>query len=153
MIVVTLSQPEMIIGSSWGKKRNQYSTERGHVPLNNQPTDKVLSNDIFGSLCELAACKYLNVYWEPTMFEPVDIKPNIQIRGSTNKHGDLIIRFKDDPSHKFILVTQGSQSNIFLIIGWIMGEEGKKSTYLKAHAGRPPAYFIPQYKLNQFNHI
>ena len=41
-------------------------------------------------------------------------------------------------------------SPTFKVCGWIKGVDGKSEEFAQSPNGRPPAFFVPQHRLNKF---
>lgn len=79
-------------------------------------------------------------------FKGADVADSsIQIRCTTWTDGKLIVRNEDADEALFVLII--SQGDKVFCPGCMKGSDAKKSEWLKAPVGRPPAYFVPQSKL------
>jgi len=133
------------------KMRNKISIANNRKPFNGAPSDSEateLELNIMGVTAEIAVAKSLNKYWAPEFIDLLDydIHPNIQVRATKYKTGNLIVNPKDNDHHKFYLViVNGSEFNI---VGWEYGGLCKKEEYYQNKGnGRPPTFFVPQEKL------
>jgi hypothetical protein len=63
----------------------------------------------------------------------------------------LIVRPNDDDDARWILVT--GQCPVYRVHGWIRGRDAKRHEWLRNHAGRPPAYFVPAYELKAISDL
>lgn len=98
---------------------------------------------IEGAAGELAAAKYLGVYWSAPVntYSTGGDVGDLQVRTRSRHDYDLIIREKDRDEDRFILVT--GKTPHFRLRGWLTGAEAKTPQYLKEYGGRSPAWFVP----------
>jgi len=156
---VTLTQEEMEIAAMVGCRRRSESKSmaRGDKHgLGNDGKKPYSDNsdfwgmDIEGAAAEMAYCKFRDKFWSGSVnsFKKADCGQNVQIRSTHHETGSLIIR-SDDSDDDFYVLLVGT-SPTFRVCGWIKGTDGKSEEFTRAPNGRPPAFFIPQHKLNEF---
>lgn len=102
-----------------------------------------------GALGEMAACKALGVFWDGsvnTYRTRPDIPPNIQVRtrplDDERTQYDLIVRSSDKTTDNFVLVA--GQRNVFIVRGWIGGEEARRDEWSRNYGGHERAWFVPR---------
>jgi hypothetical protein len=107
---------------------------------------------IEGACGELAAAKYLDLYWDGSVdtFKANDL-PLIQVRTRSRHDYELLVRPEDDDEAIWVLVT--GQSPCFWLRGWLMGRECKRFEWVREHGGRPPAYFVPTLGLRPISQL
>jgi hypothetical protein len=110
-------------------------------------------DNIQGACGELAFAKFKGIYWDGSVNKmghpdfiingnPVEIK-------TTNKNNGLIVRPDTPVKYCFVLV-KGKIPN-FNIVGWISGKDARSlGKFTDNGNGRPPAYFVPEDRLNKF---
>lgn len=100
-----------------------------------------------GASGETAFAKSMNFYYSGSVntYKTGGDVGRIQVRTRSKHDYDLLIRSNDKDDDIFVLVT-GLSPN-FLVHGYILGVDAKRQEYLQDHGNRPPAYFVPQYKL------
>jgi len=106
---------------------------------------------IEGACGEMAAAKYLNCYWNGSFntFRTGGDVGNLQVRTRRLHWYDLIVREADRDEDYFVLVTGVTPH--FFIRGYIQAKKAKtmKECWKTVGIGkRPPAWFIPEKKLN-----
>ena len=129
----------------------QRSRARGYNHANvrqRSPLQRAI-DDINGHCGEIAFCRYLGVDWTPEMdafHNKADILDLYEIRTTHHDSGSLIIRDDDRADRCFVLVTGNIQEppRTMKIRGWIWGNEGKKSEYIRNPHGHRPSWFVPQ---------
>jgi hypothetical protein len=152
MIEVILNNVELMVAAQVGSMRRVASIQR---KLNNKlhSAKSEWAMDIDGAASEMAAAKYLNIYWVPTVNagKAADVA-GFQVRSTNHEHGKLVIRENDVKNEKYILVI--SQPPTFKIIGWIWANDAKNEKYW-----RPPddtgggAWWVPQAVLEPMERI
>lgn len=152
-MIIELDKQEMWIAEKVGEGRHNYAVSKGIKNAGGQTLDDRLMN-VIGAQAEMAVCKALNKYWNPTVgrIDAADIPPNIQIRCTTRREGRLYVLPKHKDTDVYILVIK--ENNKFDIVGWIHGKDAKQEKYLVknfAPGSRPEhdIYWIPQSNLNK----
>lgn len=124
---------------------NHASTyERSHV--------KRLEEEYVGACAELAAAKFLNRYWYPsinTFHNTPDLAPNVEIRSSVNPEASLIVR-DNDPDDRWYVLVVGTPP-VMTIAGCMQGKEAKNPEWLRNPRNLRPSYFVPQSALRKAN--
>lgn len=110
-------------------------------------------DNIQGACGELAFAKFKGIYWDGSVNKMGH--PDFIIKGfsieikTTNKNNGLIVRPDTPVEYRFVLV-KGRTPN-FNIVGWISGEDARNvGEFTDNGNGRPPAYFVPEDRLNKF---
>ncbi len=138
---VTLTWQEVANGALVGVQR-RISSKRKNL------TDKLVHGsawdvDIEGACGELAACKALGVYWNPSVdvYNVPDIPPDIDVK--TTATGQFIVKPHYIDSRRYLFV-QGAAPT-YKVVGWIFGCEAKRIDWHKTQReDYPAAYFVPQ---------
>lgn len=120
------------------------SLQEGRPLMYGQP-DFDWTNNIEGTMAEMAVAKALGIYFAPKrpQHQDPDLGTDIQVRWTPKPDNSLIVRQSDPKSHRFILVTGKAPS--FTLHSWLLGAEAMQSSYWFApNNGRPPAWFVPQ---------
>jgi hypothetical protein len=147
-IDVELSEEEIAQATGIGVRRHRNSA--GYQMKHGVSPEVALNIDITGSLGELAFCKAVGFVWPATVdhFKLADVSHNIQVRTAVCKarkppdgFGTLIVRADDDDRDNFVLVV-GNPPH-YRVMGWIPGGFAKQDRWIKAHADRPDAWFVP----------
>jgi hypothetical protein len=100
--------------------------------------------NIEGAAGELAVAKALDRHWGMPLntFRVGGDVGDLQVRTRSKHHYELLVRPHDRDEDIFILVT--GRSPYFRVHGFMIGAQAKREQWLRAHAGRPPAFFVPQ---------
>jgi hypothetical protein len=144
-IWIDLSETEMIHAALVGALRHWDSITNERVDAYGcEGEDNSLARHINGAGGELAVAKLSGKYWGGHIgtFKGSDIGRGVQVRTRSRHDWDLIVREHEADDQAFVLVT--GQAPHFAVRGWIMGADAKSPAWLKAHGGRPPAFFVPQ---------
>ena len=102
-----------------------------------------------GVMCEFSASKALRIPFRETRLGEPDLDPDIQVRGRTRHHYDLIVHHpkEDDPNQRFVLVTHDARHPNFCLRGWLYGRECQYRRFWLDPTGTRPAFFVPQWRL------
>lgn len=107
-----------------------------------------LGDELSGACGEFVVAKYLGIPWPDSVDiyafgRHPDLPPDWQVRTRARADADLVIRPKDDPGQRFVLVTGAGPE--FRIRGCIRGRAGMRIDYYadRGNYGRP-AYWVPQ---------
>lgn len=102
---------------------------------------------IEGACGEMALAKALGLYWNGSVntFKMGGDVGNFQVRTRSQHNYELLIR-PDDPTDVIWWLVTGKAPR-YIVQGWIQGIDAKHPDWLRAHGGRPPAYFVPHNKL------
>jgi hypothetical protein len=158
VIEVYLSSTELRLANTAGTDRFIAYVEdkerRGQpvVPYRGGGPDpkRGVQNNFIGGCCESAVAKWRNHYWSGRLGEY--FKPDVgelQVRGNSEKWGDLTLHNEDLDHEKFILVLADRLPR-FTIFGWLFAKEGKhKHWWRTATRGKNPydksfAYWVRQ---------
>lgn len=147
---ITLTWYEVELAKLVGRLRRENSRKRKNQRGLEDEEDALLAMDIEGAAGEIAVARAINRYWHGSVNAPKsapDIGASIQVRTTKHENGSLILVDRDLDDHVYFLAI-GEMPN-YRIAGYIVGTDGKKKEYIRAPAGRPPAYFVPQNKLSQ----
>ena len=148
---VKLSWHEVAEAARAGIQRRIHALRKERRAVYGDP-DRYWDTDIEGCAAERAVAKAYNLYWEPVVENPEELRGDVgmgmralQVRSTTRKDGRLIVHERDNDEHAFVLVVGCIPE--FEIKGWIMGVDAKQEHFLFKGDGRP-AFFVPQDKLN-----
>ncbi len=146
-MIITLSWYEIIFGASVGIRRRVESLRGKHTDRHGG--EPLWNEDIEGALAEMVVAKARGKYWNGGVgtYKGGDVG-NVQVRYTPLADGSLILRKGDSPDSRYVLVT--GQAPTYNVIGWIDGHDGMKPEFVWAPNGRPPAYFVPQNRLENF---
>lgn len=138
---VTLTAHEMAT-AAWVGVRRQVESKRKGLQDKHGFSGDGWGMHIEGAGGEMALAKYLGVYWDGSVntFKRDDL-PGIQVRTRSSHGYELLVRPADSKDEVFVLVT--GQMPSYRIRGWIRGADAMRLEWLKAHGGRPPAFFVP----------
>lgn len=105
--------------------------------------DKTWDRHVEGACGELAAAKCLGLFWTGAVgnLRATDVGP-YQVRTRAKYHNDLILHESDANDQAFILVA--GHAPTYRVVGWILGQDGKRAEYWGDPAGGRPAFFVPQ---------
>ena len=110
---------------------------------------KRLEEETIGACGEIAFQKYRGKFFVPsvnTFHREADVDENIEIRGTANPKGRLIVRENDDDNKVYIFtIVYGDK---VVLMGWIWGRDAKKEQFLDNPDKRREAWFVPVGKLN-----
>ncbi len=142
---VTLTWQEVASGALVGAQR-RISSKRKNL------TDRLIHGsawdvDIEGACGELAACKALRVYWNPSVdvFNVPDIPPDIDVKATAS--GQFIVKPHYIDSRRYLFV-QGTAPT-YKVVGWIFGYEAKHAEWFTTQrADYPKVYFVPREALH-----
>jgi len=113
-----------------------------------QPQQRRMLDNEQGYCAELSVSLLTGLPWQANegyQKGAPDVGNYIQVRYSHYQKGHLLVRPKDPKEHLYVLVT--ATGRIYTLWGGLWGIEAMNDDYLKAPADRPPAYFVPQDKL------
>lgn len=145
--LVTLTSQEVGSGVRIGGLRQYFALQQNKKDAYGYDGENGWQLNIEGALGEIAAAKFLNIYWDGSVntWKANDLK-DIQVRTRSKDYYDLIVRDNDSNDSIYILVI--GKNGVYNVIGWINGKDAKKQEWKKTHGDRPAAYFVPQNKLN-----
>jgi hypothetical protein len=141
---IVFTEDEVMWGHTVAVLKRSISLTRGYRPRYGYDGDPGLS-EVGGVFAEMAAAKYLNRYWMPSLRFQRNGEHDVdryEVRGTNRRDGCLILRPEDADNSWFILVV-GSPPHV-QIVGWILGGAGKRDEWRRQPNGRPAAYFVPQ---------
>ena len=121
-----LTAREMILGAFVGIMRSVEDMAKGYKPAYGaKANDWQIS--IEGTLGEMAAAKWLGVYWQgATVFRGCDL-PGVEVRTRSRHHYELIVHPKDRDDAKFLLLT--GAAGRYVVRGWILGKDAKREEW------------------------
>lgn len=141
-IRIVLSDLELRYGRAVGRERHAEA-----LRLDRQDAHDFVGDPeeihIAGALGELACAKALNLYYVPTVntFQRGgDVGP-YQVRTRSELRFQLMVRTNAVDDDIYVLVRGDSACH--LVVGWIRAGDAKRPEWLHPHAGREPAYFVP----------
>jgi hypothetical protein len=139
-IKVTLTESEMLEAAIAGVYRSVEDRAAGRKEAHGQET-LGYDRSILGCFGERAVAKEFNLYWPGKgVFGERDVGP-FEVRTRSLHSYDLIVRKKNKDEDMYVLVT--GKGPDFWIRGWKFGDESKQKKWIRTHANRPPAYFVP----------
>ena len=146
---VTLTNYELFAAAIVGVRRHIEALQDGLTP-NAGFDGEGWEIHIQGACGEQAYAKYEDRFWSGSVntFKSGGDVGLTQIRTRSKSDYDLIVREADRDDDYFVLVIGTAPT--FKIVGWIQAKDAKQPQYLKEYGGRPPAFFIPQAKLQPF---
>lgn len=142
---VVLSPGEYLMAASAGVLRHSESLQFNRKDNHGlEPDADLLGIHVLGAAGELAVARVLGRYWggDISTFKRADLGRSVQVRTGSKPSHSLIIRPDDSLEDVYVLVT-GTPTRL-RVHGWIRGAEARKDEWMQAHAGRPPAWFVPQ---------
>lgn len=146
---VELSWQELEVAARVGIRRNIEDHRDGlGVGYFDAFGDGGWTDHILGAAGELAFSKFRRKPWRPARMKERDVD-GFQVRTVYKPRGELKIRKRDSGSDRFALVAHRAQFRVFVIAGWVTGEEGRKLGRLLNPNGWGPAYFVPQERLRK----
>jgi hypothetical protein len=142
-VTVTLTWHEAAMASEVGRLR-QLAAIRAGRPDRHGFSGLGWDAHVEGACGELSVAKVLGRYWDGSVdtFKSPDLPGGVQVRTRSKHDWELLIRPCDPREAVYVLVTGRCPS--YRVHGWIQGSEAMRQEWLANHAGRPPAYFIPQ---------
>lgn len=142
---IVLSPGEYLMAANVGCFRHSESLQFNRKDNHGlEPDADLLGIHVLGAAGELAVARVLGRYWggDVSTFKRADLGRSVQVRTGSKPSHSLIIRPDDSPEDVYVLVT-GTPTRL-RVHGWIRGAEARKDEWVRAHAGRPPAWFVPQ---------
>lgn len=148
-VYITLSDADCAEAIEVGTERDRQGNEREYQQMNGiDPTpEQSLANHILGAAGEQATCFVTNRPWSKSLnsfkSEP-DIWPDIEVRTARRMSDSLIVRERDKPKRRFVLVLGDLPT--FCVQGWYWGDWAKRNVRWKRtyNDGSWPAWFVPQ---------
>lgn len=158
MAEVTLKREEFLYAGKIGITRHVDDKIAGRKNKHGAGRGDEWGHDTIGSLGELAAAKYLGIYWNGNLgrLGAADVG-NLEVR-SCGEEGHSLILHKaqegDNPGSIFIqaVVSEHLFPEVKLE-GWIRARNGQKEKYWEDPVGGRPAYFVPSDLLNPMAEI
>jgi hypothetical protein len=140
---VRLTWPEVSIGAVIGLFRHIEALKRQRPDAYGRSEADGWSDHIEGACGELAFAKAAHRYWTPTVntFKTGGDVGIVQVRTRSRQDYQLLVRDDDADDAPFVLVR--GRAPCYWVVGWIPGNEAKRTEWRKAYGGRPPAYFVP----------
>jgi len=148
---VRLSWYEAAEAARAGTQRNIQALSKARRAIYGKPSSD-WDVHIEGCAAERAVAKAYNLYWEPVVENPEELRGDVglgmrslQVRSTWRRDGRLITHDRDNDEHVFVLVV--GRLPDFEIKGWILGADAKQKCFWRSDLERP-AFFVPQDKLN-----
>lgn len=145
---VELTNAEVMLIAQAGAMRRLSAIRRSRVEPYGAPCGELWGLDIESCGAEYAAAKVLDCHWQPYAENPHTLVGDVgeyQVRSTWRPDGRLILHDADADESVFVLVT--GRVPTFVVVGFILGRDGKDERYLFDGDGRP-AFFVPQPVLN-----
>ena len=112
-----------------------------------------IDNHIHGAASEMLVAKALRRTWLPVVEDPKtlpsDVGSNIQVRHTRHPTGRLILHPADQDDQRFVLVRPRYPEHV--IVGWILGRDGKKEKWWEEPIPGRAAFFVPNKELHQLD--
>jgi hypothetical protein len=138
-VIVTLTQNQFLLAALVGLVRQIAASEKGQADKFEGATDR-WGTDVEGACAELAAAKGFGIFW-PALVDPGKTASDLdgwEIRHTTHPDGCLIVRPRDDPERRYLLVTGGRGR--YHLAGWLYGHEARRDEWRRDDG----AWFVPQ---------
>jgi hypothetical protein len=151
---LVLTPLEMALTEFVGKQRYEAGLKAHADPGKYGFDGNHLAIAIHGCRGECIVAKALNNYWSGAGVDYANEEDvgRLQVRTTSHKSGCLIHRpnegHLDDP---WILVV--GEGDTYHLAGWMYGHECRREEWLRAPAGRPAAYFVPQDALRPIERV
>ncbi|MFW9879540.1 MAG: hypothetical protein ACFFG0_41215 [Candidatus Thorarchaeota archaeon] len=156
---VKLTKNDLKYAEEIACKRNK--SQRDGDRTDGKVLEDSLAIDIQGAEAELAVAKAFKLLWDGSFLEldkwfnwrdqGHDVS-GLEVRSTHHPKGCLILHPKDKDNSPFILVLT-HQRPVFILAGWNIGREGKKSEYWRDVGYGRPCYYLPQNKLRKMNDL
>lgn len=146
---VVLSPNEMRMACQHGVERyiSALTRDARGKLTSGQPENRA-DVDLIGCMAEMALAKALNLYWSGV--EEIN-SPDVgqyEVRSTRRLDGNLIIRDRDKPNQKAVLVT--CDPPVFNVIGFILVSKGKQDNWIYDD-GKGKCWIVPQAALERFD--
>jgi len=138
-VIVRLTQNQFLLAALVGLVRQIAASEKGQADKFEGAGDR-WATDIEGACAELAAAKGLGIFW-PALVAPGKTASDLvgwEIRWTARADGCLIVRPRDDPERRYLLVTGARGS--YELRGWIHGREARRDEWRREDG----VWFVPQ---------
>lgn len=151
MEIVTLDHGDIKIGFDIGWARRLVGIDKsGTYDIDNQ-NPRLLAQDLKSAYAELAVAKYTEAYWNGNLqnFKAADAG-KLQVRSTDHENGSLIIhRNEKDKDEDIFVLAVTNEIRLgevkVKLMGWILGEDGKRGRFWKKpREDRPAAFFVNQ---------
>ena len=145
---IMLSDVEVRMAVEVAISRRQSSMHQALKPAHGIRPDFEWEWEVQSAAAEAAVAKLLHVWWGGNVnsFKDPDLEGNLQVRWTRDHAGHLVLRPKDNPKHKYILVTGAIPR--FRIQGWAYGGAVMQPEHLcKPDPTRPSCWFMPHSQL------
>lgn len=141
---VELTPYEMFLAAQIGIRRQVEARTKGLKDRHGVDPDAGWGIHVEGAAGEMAFAKALDRFYSGSVntFKFGGDVGQIQVRTRSRDDYELIVRADDKDDDSFVLVCGIAPR--FVVKGWMPGREAKRPEWLKAHGGRPPAWFVPQ---------
>ena len=108
---------------------------------------------VTGAVGEFVASLALGVPWRgPGQFRGDDLAGRrLQVRATSNRSGRLILH-PDDPDECYFVLSAGGPLE-WLVVGWILGVDGKLAEYWPGPNPQRPAYYVPSSRLRPIGEL
>ena len=153
--VIELTDEEVAFASSVAATKHRDAIKDGYKDQHGLEA-RGLGEDqehVLGCLGSRACAKKWGVHWPPGInnYREIPELEGFDIITRSQLHFQCIVR-KDAPGDRpVVLVHCVRFPNKFNVTGWILASEAqKREAWLKGHGGREPAYFPPNYELNDW---
>lgn len=138
---VPISRLELEWASYAGILRHHDSESMGRRRSDGTDANEV--DHALGSVGEFATSLGLEIPWRgPGSFRGEDLIGGIEVRTRSNFSLDLPLRSKDPDDVPFVLVTATEDPLVWLVIGWILGKDGKDEIFRANRSNQTWDYFV-----------
>jgi hypothetical protein len=146
-MTIVLNWNEVAVAAIVGLRRHLEAVRAARADAFGRTDDDGWSDHIEGACGEIAVAKAFGVYWAPSVntFRCGGDVGRWQVRTRSRADYELLVRASDPDEAAFVLVR--GRAPRFEIIGWILGRDAKRQEWVKTYGGRPPAFFVPDEKL------
>lgn len=141
-ISVTLTWHEVRMAAEIGLIRQIQNLSNGRKDRFGCSPDEGWGPHIEGACGEMAVAKAFGIFWSGALGNlKADDVGKLQVRTRSKSHYELILHPDDYDDRPFVHVTGLAPE--FVIVGWIIGRDGKRTEFWGDPAGGRPAFFVP----------
>jgi hypothetical protein len=164
-VVVTLSAEQLELAHRIGRRRNAQIKRWGKRERIDALIAKAMQSHEDGAAAELAVTLATGRAWTGVLPDSASFDDwrkfssshsdveGLEVRATRHQGGSLILRDRDRKRCPYVLVILVGPRD-FMLVGWIMLEDGKVDRYLRDAGGYGrPAHFIPQRALRDIEEL
>jgi hypothetical protein len=146
---VRLTDEEIALADDAARLR-QENADRQRIGDAHGYTGDGLAAHVQGARAEVAVARFLDVEWTAAAvpeFRQVEFDVgHLQVRSTPRPNGRLIVHPGDPDNQPFVLV-RSHRDPVFVLVGWVYGEEAKQRAWWTAPASGRPCYLVPNERL------